>query len=485
MLYCVGAMITAGLTADNVYKVLPDNERCVQRPCLYLNYLINNHQDYFISNTKIVFSEALYNITDNNMIIQNISNFSLLSASYIEIVCSPKKFLLFHNVVNLTIKNIFISGCGNSINNDSHWASMVFNECTNVTLTDVHISNPVGYDILAYNMFGYNILEDFSVYIGRQKSLYNSVPLTCSYGVHISYFDSEGMQAGENNATVTISNIDISLMPSDKRNCKGCCGLNYYQRFTGMLEIYSKQNHYNVLVTIKNSRFSNLRGNIFMIDVESLANNSISFNDCKFMYINNFEETKDRLHLIENISQKVLSIYYRIKCDNYSKHLTFLVSFVDCDFRHNTYTSEIKDYILHIEAVIINCNHRNRSVMLITFRNITFYSNEYGILKVTSSMLPTNFEPFISITTEDEFHIQENLGMDELIYLNNVQVHFNGITKFIENYFFTSIIYSDSSKLIFTNTTIFHENVCNYLLRLSGKWLYISLAEHANFTVSS
>ena len=96
-----------------------------------------------------------------------------------------------------------------------------------------------------------------------------------------------------------------------------------------------------------------------------------------------------------------------------------------------------------------------------------------------------SFEPYISIITEDEFHIQGNLKMDELIYLNNVQMHFNGITRFVENHFLLNIINSDSSKLIFTNTTIFHENICYYLLRLNGEWLHISLAEHAKFTVSS
>lgn len=480
-------MIIAGVTGDNVYEVLPDDERCVQPPCLYLNYLIDNHQDYFTSNTRIMFSGAQYSITNNNMIIQNVSNISLLSASDIEIVCSPQKFLLFHNVVNLTITNMFISECGNLINNDSHWASVVFNECTNVLLTDVYISSPVGYGIIAYNMFGYNILENISVYLGREKSLqtvYNSKLHTCSYGMHLSYFDSEGTETGKTNAIVIISNIGISLMPSNKRRCKGCCGFNYYQRFRGMFEIFLKQNHYNVLITIKNSRFSYLIGNIFMINVESLANNSISFNDCKFTNINNHEETKDRIINTENFSQKVVSIYYRIKCDNYLKHLNFHVSFVDCNFRHNTYNIKKDDYILHIEAVI-NCNHENRSIMLISFRNVTFYKNEFGILNVTSSMLPIFSEPSVSIITEHEFHIQGNSALyDELIYLNNVQVHFNGITRFVEN-IFTTIICSDSSKLIFTNTTIFHENLCYYLLRLNGKWLHISLAEHANFTISS
>ena len=490
MLYYVGAMISAGLTADNVYEVLPDGERCVQHPCLYLNYLIDNHQAYFTSNTTIMFSEAQYRITGNNMIIQNVSNFSLLSASYFKIVCSPKKFLLFHNVVNLTIKNMTFSECGNSLNNGSHWASMVFNECTNVLLTDVHISNPVGYGIIAYNMFGYNILENISVYMGRQKSLYNS-SLTCSYGVHISYLNSEGMETGKNNATVIISNIEISLISTspDNRSCSSCCGLNYYQRFTGMFEIYLKQNHYNVFITIENSRFSYLIGNIFMINAESLANNRISFDDCKFTNISNYKETKDKAINNEKFSQYVLGFYYRINCNDYWKHLNlkFQVSFVDCDFRNNTYSKKFKnDHILHIEAAIINCN-QNRPIMLITFRNVTFKNNKFGILTVTSSVLPISFEPYniISIITEDEFHIQGNLKTNELIYLNNVQMHFNGITRFVENHFLLNIINSDSSKLIFTNTTIFHENKCYYLLKLNGKWLHISLAEHAKFTVSS
>ena len=135
-----------------------------------------NHQDYFTSNTTIMFSEAQYSITGNNMIIQNVSNFSLLSDSLFEIVCSPWKFLLFHNVVNLTFKNMNFSECGNSLNNGSHWASMVFNECTNVLLTDVHISNPVEYGIIAFNLFGYNILENISVYYGETKKLIQFKP---------------------------------------------------------------------------------------------------------------------------------------------------------------------------------------------------------------------------------------------------------------------------------------------------------------------
>ena len=437
----LGTTIT-GLAAVNVYEVLPDNERCIQHPCLYLRYLIDNHQYYFTSNTKIVFSEAEYYIIAN-MLIQNISNFSLISTSYSEIICSPQKFIYFHNVVNLTIRNMGFSKCGNSLNNDSpqsYWASMIFNQCTNLLVSDVYINYPVGYGIIAYNMFGHNILENILVHIGRQKPLNNSQLLTCSYGVHLSYFDSDDEQTDKNNVTVTISDIWITLMSSNERRCKGCCGFNYYQRFRGIFEVVLKQHHYAVLITIKNSRFSYLIGNILMINAKSHGNNSICFNNCIFTNTDNFRETKNRVNVIydqgKNFSQSLVSFYYRIQSDNCSKNVRFYVSFIDCDFRHNTYNSKLNDdAIKHVEAVI-NCNHDNRSIVLITFRNITFYKNEFVLLNITSGALPMYFEPFISIITEDKFHIQGNVVMDKLIYLNNVRMHFNGITKFIENQFF-------------------------------------------------
>ena len=64
-------------------------------------------------------------------------------------------------------------------------------------------------------------------------------------------------------------------------------------------------------------------------------------------------------------------------------------------------------------------------------------------------------------------------------------MEFCGLTRFVRNYFFTSIIHLDSSKITFTNTTVFHQNELGmYLLNLNGKWLDILLAEQANVTIS-
>ena len=302
MLYWLGAMIT-GFTADKIYNVLPDSKRCVQHPCLYLYYLIDNHQHYFTSNTKIIFSEEHHLHT--NMIIQNISNFSLLATFYGEIICLPQSFIYFHNVVNITINNIAFLECGNSLKNDSqwlYWASILY-------VHDVYISNPVGYGIIAYNMLGHNILENVYVDMGRQKSFSNSCLYTCSYGLHMSFFDSNVVQMDQN-VTLIITNINVDLtlkLPDNSKTlCDTCCGKNYYEKFRAIFEVFLKQHHYPVLIAIKNSKFSHLIGNVMMIDVESLANNDIFFSDCDFTHMNNYEQKgKTSLDPKEYYSQHV------------------------------------------------------------------------------------------------------------------------------------------------------------------------------------
>ena len=492
MLYCLGQMIF-GHAADNMYNVLSDNSKCVQHPCLYLSYITDNHQDYFNSNTSIIFSEVKHLLL-TNMIVQNVFNFSLISISYSEIICSRQKFIYFHNVVNVTIKSLRFSQCGNSLHNKyrPYWGGVVFDKCTNVQISDVHISNPVGYGIITINMFGYNVMENVSIHMGRQKPFesFNNALFTCSYGLHLNYssFDLDGTHMQTDSTTfVAISNIILTLSPSGIKRCANCCGLNYYLKFRGMFEVFLKQFDYTVLITIKNSSFSHLIGNILMVFAESLANNSISFNSCKITKINNFEKfdiINAPIARTGIFSQHVLSFYHRMQC-NYSIEI-FHISFVDCNFSYNEYNDKLaNDAILHIEAEM-DCNYKNRPVMLISFRNVIFYENIFVLLHVTSTALSAHIGPPISIITKDKFTIEGNMTYMKkaLVYFKNAWVYFNGITVFFFN-LLSTVIYSDSSKLIFTNSTAFLRNIdCTNLLDLNGKWLYILLAKQANFTIS-
>ena len=467
VLYWIGAL-TTGFAADNVYNVFPNDKGCEEYPCLNLSYLIDNHQNHFTSNTTIVFSDAEYNIS-TNVIIQNVSNFSLIGTSYSKIICFPEnQFIYFYNVVNIMIKNMSFSHCGNSINNNSHWASIVFDKCTNVHISKVYIITPIGYGVIAYNMYGYNILENVSIHLGRLKPFKDSRFFTCGYGLHLSYIDSDDVNT-DKYVFASVSNISLTMVLPSESFCDSCCGSNYYERFKGIFEVFLKQFNYAVLLEINNSNFSNLIGNVVMIKVEAFNSNGIHFNNCKFTHINNGKlDNKISLYPVEKFSQIVVSFY---QCDDYSaKYRTnVLISLVDCEFSQIKCNKRLKvnSAILHVESVL-TCYHKNASAILIRLSNITFFDNIYVLINIAVSM--NNEPPPIIVVTEDVFHVKENMIFDNLIYLNNAQMHFNGVTRFVRNYLFTSIIFSDSAKLTFTNTTIFHKNeACINLLNLNGK----------------
>ena len=482
MLHWLG-LIISGCTAGNVYNVLPDDSICERDSCLYLSYLIDNHQYYFTSNTTIMFS-AEFHHTFNNLVIQNVSNFSLVSTSEGVITCSPQTFIGFYNVVNLTIKNLSFSECGNSRDNyyqsyQPYCASIFFHECTNVQISNVYIDHPIGYGIMAINMLGYNTLERITVFIGRLKPFNRFQEFSCSYGIHFKFADSKSYNTDK--VFVTVSNITLLLMPPHKRNCT--CASFYYEKYHGIFVVLLKQHYFAAMISIKNSIFSSLIGNILMIDVGPLANSVISLNNCIFKDI--------RMHGIplktgQLFLQYVLSIYYTVHCDHCLIRSDTLVSFEDCDFKNitnNEYHDEHKNAIIFVEAAAINCSQANGSAMFIKFRNILFYDNLFTLINVTSTAQSLFNEPLISILVDDKFLVTGNMGK-QLICLNTVQVYFNGVTKFITN-IFSTIIYSDSSKLIFTNTVVFHRNEeCNYLISLNRKWLFILLVEQVNVTIS-
>ena len=481
VLYWLG-LITSGCIAENVYNVLPDDSICEKDTCLHLSYLINNHQYYFTSNTTIVFSAEFYHII-NNMIIQNVSNFSLVSTSESMIICSSHVFMGFYNIVNLTIKNFIFWKCGNSLNyyyhdsNQPYWTSILFHECTNVQIRNVYIEDPVGYGIIAINMFGHNTLENITVFMGRQKPYKNSTyqHFTCSYGIQLKYVDSRSIKA--ENIFITVSNIILLLMSEEKRQCS--CVMHYYHKFRGMFVMFFKQHYYNVLFTLKDSVFSNLLGNVFVAYSESLANNSISFINCNFTNIRMTGNDSTTFHYALP-PRYVLSFYYTTHY-HYSNNS---VTFTNCNFTFNDiYRDGGDNAIVYVVVQLITFNDVNDPVLIIRFKKIMFYENFFTLLKVTSTVIPLLREPPILIIADDSLHVNSNMA-DRLFYLSNAQVHFTGVVNFTGN-ILSTIIYSYSSKLIFTNTTIFHKNEeCKHLLSLNGKWLYISLAEYANIAIS-
>ena len=146
------------LAAHNQHHVHPDDTPCLQPPCHTLEYFTNNSDVYFVSNTTLLFGQGEYYHIKSNIIIQNVTNFSLLGISnhtlpVSVIKCLPLYSIYFYNVVDLTIRNLKFDECGTSSplfeysipHYYGEFASLFFDYCTNINIANIYINNPVGY----------------------------------------------------------------------------------------------------------------------------------------------------------------------------------------------------------------------------------------------------------------------------------------------------------------------------------------------------
>ena len=79
MIYILLAgLLTIVLAAHNQYHVHPDDTPCLQPPCHTLEYFTNNSDVYSVSDTTLFFDQGEYYHLQNHLMIQNLSNFSLM-----------------------------------------------------------------------------------------------------------------------------------------------------------------------------------------------------------------------------------------------------------------------------------------------------------------------------------------------------------------------------------------------------------------------
>ena len=132
---------------------------------------------------------------------------------------------------------------------------------------------------------------------------------------------------------------------------------------------------------------------------------------------------------------------------------------------------------------LIRFNMFSNCFIHIKFSNVKFYYNQLAILKVTLENQLSQNQSSIMISMEGYFVAKLNIARYTLMSLTNAQVYFNGVTKFIINSA-SKIIYLSSSTIRLSNTTTFHENVCDKLISLNCKWCYLVMSGNANVTIS-
>ena len=473
-------MVTGVVTADNIHYVLPSDKLCITLPCRELQYFIDNGHRYFVSNSKFFFAEGTYHHIQTDLIIQNIANISFIGTAHSNtssptsiIRCLPEHTIKFYDVQNLTITNILFRSCGNDVaipveHSDiiiqpseyqpKYWAAMFFIACINITISNVHIDDPVGYGITCANVMRNIILNNITI-IMRRHTLYQLILGTCSSGIYIMY--SGRKQYGT--AHVTIFGM-VLVQTKTFIHCYG----------DKMIAISLKQERFGVHFTILHSVFYKLHGNIINIAIESLTNNSVHFNNCRFSR-NNYNITSPYTN------GYLININYKLTCYT-GTGVSITIS--DCNFVDtNRYNKFVPGAILHFETVgNYKCYLPQYDSILIYFNNVLFSNNAITLLQVLSTH-PAGFLNGSTIVTinANNLAVVNNHHLNKLIQLHYTTFWFRKKSVFMGNMCgYSDIIYSHSSQLIFSNYTLFYKNhYCDHLIRLEGNWQYITLKDNA------
>ena len=298
---------------------------------------------------------------------------------------------------------------------------------------------------ISFNVMGSNNLENITIIINR-----------CSCGVQWHYYSPYDIAVREDDKVfININNISL---------IGGCVYSSDRKRFDIIL------NYFCVFLAITNSNFSKWKGGKNInIEISSSKNTVIYFDKCNFVS--------------NNVTNELIRVDYFVDC-YIDQHPEIDVTFDETVFSNANDGDHYEAYDISLLTFnkVSKCFH-NQTKIIIKFKNVTFYRNQQILLETSTEYSSSHDHSFIVISTEGYFVIKENHSQKVLPSLKFSQMHFNGITKFIGNAVLMEIVYLSSSKLSFSNKTLFADNSCNYVIHLSCEKCYLVLQGSANITL--
>ena len=172
------------VTAEQLYVTPSSNTSCPQDACYTLTDVVQNPTQYFASNTVITFLPGYHqtNFTGlyHTVLINNVRNISMIGYTHSRTVihCGESFGFMFKNVTSLNIIKLHFSFCGARFPSNFivypydfetllkipstkvSQVTLYFLQTTNVTISEVDISNSIGAGLLGVNMIGVsNILH--------------------------------------------------------------------------------------------------------------------------------------------------------------------------------------------------------------------------------------------------------------------------------------------------------------------------------------
>ena len=288
-------------TTSTVYTVTPDDHyyhNITCHHCHNLQHYLLNITKYFTSNTQLLFLPGLHHL-HTDLIIQNVHNISLIGSTAngttldTVIQCNSSVAMVMTNIVDLTMKNMVIKGCTNSLDG-MYVATVTIKNCINAILSYLQIY-PTFYGALC--LLGKNIL-------GESRFSYISCNQVC--------FIYNKIQAKNVSNTLLIDHLEQ---------------VGYVKGTFIELEMY--QYSYEIAVQLAHITFQQQRS-VFLYG--RLQKCILSIMDCLFL--------SNRSPLI------VLFKFSEITNDT--------VEIINCKFMNNVFLYSLV-YTEYINVIVINC----------------------------------------------------------------------------------------------------------------------------------
>ena len=421
------------ITASTVYHVTPDNHYHPINDNTYtLQHYLNNTNKYFTSNTQLHFLPGQYYL-NNDLIIQGVSNFSLIGNRTNEVIntvikCTSLAGIVVVNSSNIVIGNIVMNECGNNyttfLRNCSfegkitYLISLLFLQCkfitcihfcTNKDAGSIQFINPlrntqlsnVTANILGiwYNEHADNANNDFQV---DNFHFYDSSDV---YSIQIKQFNVFS------NVSVIIQRVYFTNIQALHIICINSTGQSLIIisdcKFTSKLENTDSDYEYDDYT--------------FFTDTEEPTYNYVYNNDNSFTYPNStvcaYYENHQMVyksnniqfincHFINNFGLKQLIQITQNSINNELVNLTVII--IDCVFHNNQYVQ-----LLSAECWSDSQNY----CILLLIKNTTLSSNTYFeislvyvyMTKADIEQMKVNSNYDISDTTYDSiFEMEES-----------------------------------------------------------------------------
>ena len=163
-------LLSCAAIAEQFYVVPSNSTNCPEQPCYTLTDVVLNSSQYFTSDTVIKFLPGNHqtNITRRfSVLVKDVRNISMAGYAHTNksvIQCTGFLGFAFISVNTLKIEKLSFSCCGgqiprkfrveNKLPNPDSLLTFFFLRTTNVTISEVDISNSPGAGLIGVNMLG-------------------------------------------------------------------------------------------------------------------------------------------------------------------------------------------------------------------------------------------------------------------------------------------------------------------------------------------